>query len=124
MPRVTHFEIHADDPERALAFYKSLFGWRFDRWEGSPTPYWLITTGEDAQPGINGGLLKRPVPVQGKGANAFVCTVDVPSIDEYVDRGLKLGGTLALEKMEIPGMGWVAYLTDTDDNVFGLFQAA
>jgi predicted enzyme related to lactoylglutathione lyase len=41
MPRPIHFEIHAADPERAIAFYQALFGWEFSRWEG-PRPYWII----------------------------------------------------------------------------------
>ena len=58
MPRVVHFEIHADQPERAVRFYKELFDWQFHKWEG-PMDYWLIVTGPDGQPGINGGLIAR-----------------------------------------------------------------
>ena len=58
MPRVVHFEIHASDPERAVNFYKTLFDWQFQKWEG-PMEYWMVITGPDGQPGINGGLLRR-----------------------------------------------------------------
>ena len=61
MPRVVHFEIHADDPERAVNFYQDVFGWQIVKWEG-PQDYWLITTGPDDEPGINGGLMKRSDP--------------------------------------------------------------
>jgi len=57
MPRIIHFEIHADTPERAVKFYQELFGWEFTKWEG-PMPYWLIKTGPDGQPGINGGCCR------------------------------------------------------------------
>jgi len=65
--RVVHFEIHADQPERAIAFYSGLFGWAFDKWSG-PMPYWLITTGPDSERGINGGLTVRrgPRPAEGR----------------------------------------------------------
>jgi len=53
MPRPTHFEIPSDNPERAISFYEAVFGWKFQKWEG-PMPYWLITTGPDSEPGING----------------------------------------------------------------------
>src|SRR5439155_19682712 len=56
MPRPAHFEIPAENPERAIAFYKDVFGWTFQKWDG-PMPYWMITTGPDTEPGINGGLL-------------------------------------------------------------------
>ena len=53
MPRVVHFEIHADDPQRAANFYQNVFGWQINKWEG-PEDYWLVTTGADNEPGING----------------------------------------------------------------------
>ena len=58
MPRVIHFEIHADQPDRAIAFYTGLFGWQFDRFNGD-TPYWICTTGAPGVPGIDGGLVQR-----------------------------------------------------------------
>ena len=54
MPRVIHFEIHAEDPKRATEFYERVFDWRIKKWEES-AEYWLVTTGEDKKPGINGG---------------------------------------------------------------------
>ncbi|HPT75026.1 MAG TPA: VOC family protein, partial [Methanomassiliicoccaceae archaeon] len=55
MPRVIHFEIPAEDPERAVEFYKKVFGWKIDKWEG-PIDYWLVMTGENDEPGINGAI--------------------------------------------------------------------
>ena len=78
MPRIVHFEIPADDPERAVKFYQDVFGWKFQKWEG-PMEYWLVTTGPDGQPGINGGLLRRPHPGAGT-----VNTLDVESVDAAV----------------------------------------
>ena len=57
MPRPIHFEIPAENPQRAMQFYETLFGWKFQKWEGD-SDYWLITTG-DSQPGIDGGLMRR-----------------------------------------------------------------
>lgn len=56
MSRPVHFEIHADNPARAIKFYRKVFGWSFKKFSGGPMPYWLITTGPDKAPGINGGL--------------------------------------------------------------------
>jgi predicted enzyme related to lactoylglutathione lyase len=80
MARPIHFEIHASDPDRVQDFYRKLFGWQFQKWEG-PMEYWLVTTGPDAEPGINGGLLRRqgPPAAEGQGVNAYVCTVGVDS---------------------------------------------
>ena len=57
MSRVVHFEIHAGDPERAVGFYTKILGWKFERW--GTEEYWLITTGPDSQPGINGGFYAK-----------------------------------------------------------------
>jgi uncharacterized protein len=122
MGRVVHFEIHAEKPERAIAFYKGMFQWEFHKWEG-PMEYWLIKTGPDDKPGINGGLMTRHGPINGDSVIAYVCTVDTKSVDEAVASITKLGGSIALPKMPIPGIGWLAYGKDTEGNIFGVMQA-
>ncbi len=121
MPRVIHFEIQADEPERAIRFYTELFDWEFTQWEGGPQ-YWLITTGPAEQPGINGGLLPRRMPEQGQAVNAYICTVDVHSVDDALSKVAALGGSVALPKMPVPGVGWLAYARDTEGNTFGMMQ--
>ncbi len=123
MSRVIHFEIHAANPERAITFYQALFGWEFTKWEG-PMPYWLIKTGDPATRGIDGGLVSRlgPEPVEMQAVNAFVCTVDVAEVDAAVATALAGGGTMAVPKMAIPGVGWLAYVKDPEGNILGLMQ--
>ena len=58
MPRVVHFEIGADDPQRAIAFYEKTFGWKTTKWDG-PMDYWLVTTGDEGEPGIDGAIQPR-----------------------------------------------------------------
>lgn len=122
MPRPVHFEIHAEDPERALAFYQRVFGWTFQRW--GDQPYWVVMTGEDGTPGINGGLLPRqgPAPEVGAPVNAFPLTVDVPDLDGFLATAQEAGATVAVPKAPVPGVGWLAYVTDTEGNVLGLMQ--
>lgn len=142
MPRIIHFEIQAAQPDRLITFYSSLFGWKFRKWDG-PTDYWLINTGPDDRPGIDGGLLQRcaeqtrttpPSPQAQQApptqqasawppaANAFVCTIDVEQIDEAVARAGQLGGTVAMPKTPVPGVGQLAYVNDPDGNLFGMMQ--
>ena len=116
MPRVVHFEIPSDDPERAVRFYSELFGWEFQKWEG-PMDYWLVTTGNKDEPGINGGLTARQDASQG-----VTNVVDVPSVDEYIARAEAAGGSVVVPKMPVPGVGWVAYVADPDGNVTGMMQ--
>jgi len=122
MARVVHFEIHAEDIDRAKEFYGSVFDWNFRHWGGS-MEYWVIETGPDSEPGINGGLLPRREMLVGEAVTAFVCTVDVKSIDSTLDKVVAGGGTIALPTMAVPGLGWLAYCKDTEGNIFGLLQA-
>ena len=32
------------------------------------------------------------------------------------------GGSIALPKMPVPGVGWLAYFKDTEGNIFGAMQ--
>ena len=122
MARAVHFEIHASNPQALIAFYSGLFGWSFNKWDGGD--YWMIHTGPDEQPGINGGLMPRRgnLPEAMAAVNAFVITVDVDDVDACVAHGQAAGGSIALPKMAVPGIGWLAYLKDPDGNVFGMMQ--
>jgi predicted enzyme related to lactoylglutathione lyase len=119
--RVIHFEIHAEQPQRAIAFYGELFGWQFNKWDG-PQEYWLIKTGQAGTPGIDGGLIRRHGAIDGTAVIAYVCTIDVASVDTAAQRIAVLGGTIVLPKMAIPGVGWLAYAKDPEGNIFGIMQ--
>lgn len=118
MPRIVHFEIQVDDPERAQKFYTDTFGWQFTWWDG-PFDYWLITTGPKEEMGIDGGMLKRMTPIDGTAVIAYVCTMGVEDLDEVISTVVKNGGTVAVPKHAIPGVGWLAYFKDTEGNIFG-----
>lgn len=124
MRRPVHFEIHAEDPERAAKFYAEMFGWITTKWDG-PTAYWMIDTGDD-EGGINGGIVQRmgpnPDPKASTAVVGYVCTIGVDDIDASIARAEELGGTEALPKAEIPGMGWLAYYKDTESNIFGMLE--
>jgi uncharacterized protein len=122
MPRVVHFEIHAAEPERAIGFYQKLFDWQFQKWEG-PMEYWLVVTGPNGQPGINGGLMRRQGEIDGQAVIAYVCTIDVSSVDDSIKTAEENGGHVVLPKMPIPGMGWLVYCKDTEGNIFGMMES-
>ncbi len=123
MARAVHFEIHASQPQVLIDFYAGLFGWSFNKWDGGD--YWMVHTGPDDQPGINGGLMPRrgeqPQPMAAM--NAFVITVDVDDLDPTLAKALSLGGAVAVPKMAVPGIGWLAYIKAPDGNIFGMMQA-
>ena len=124
MGRVVHFEIHASDPQKSIEFYREMFGWKFDPY-GPPNSYWLITTGPDGEPGINGGVVPRrgAAAESGQAVNAFVCTVSVDSAKDSHAKAKSLGAAEALPIMAIPGVGWLAYMKDPDGNIFGMMQS-
>lgn len=116
MSRIIHFEIPADNPERASAFYAKALGWEFSQYPG-PMKYWLVRTGAEGKPGIDGGMMPREHPGQTPTLVAGVDNVDAASATIA-----KAGGESVLPKMAIPGVGWAAYFKDTEGNVFGIFQ--
>ena len=123
MSRVIHFEIQAAQPARAIGFYENLFGWKFQKW--GDQDYWLVSTGDPAARGIDGGLLPRrgDAPAEMAAVNAFLCTVDVDSLDAHIAKVPGCGGTMAVPKFPIATIGWLAYAKDTEGNIFGMMQA-
>lgn len=117
MPTVVHFEIPADDPERARGFYTELFGWQIEKHTG-PMEYWLITaTDEEGEDGLSSGLMQR----QGEG-HPITNYIGVPAIDEYTVRVRNLGGEVVMPKTSVSGMGYFAVCLDTENNPFALWQ--
>jgi uncharacterized protein len=116
MSRVIHFEIPSSDPDKLSDFYKRVFGWKFEKW-GGPMEYWMVTTGAEDQPGINGGFMRKQGPVSGT-----TNTISVESVDESVKSVKNAGGKVVMEKTPIPTIGYFAYLQDPEGNVFGVMQ--
>ena len=120
---ICHFEIPADDLSRAGAFYKDLFGWKIQPWGGPDAIIWMCETvptdekGAPIRQGVNGMLIKKQHP-----QHPFANYVIVESVDEYAAKAVALGGQIALPKMPVPGMGWYAYIKDTEGNIVGLWQ--
>ncbi len=116
MRRPIHFEFQVVDPAQSVVFFETVFGWKFKRWEG-PQDYWLVTTGDGDAPGIDGGLMAAP------DRNArTVNTVEVPSVDEALERIVANGGACVVPKMAIPGIGHLAYCTDPGGLIFGIMH--
>jgi predicted enzyme related to lactoylglutathione lyase len=130
MNRVVHFEIHAKDMDKVQKFYQDVFGWNIQDMGPQMGNYRLINTGTDTAGsqwnGINGGMNPRQgdSPQAGTAVNAFVCTISVESIDETLAKIEKAGGTVATDKMDVPGVGILAYRKDPDGNIFGVLQPA
>lgn len=123
--RPIHFEIQADDAQRAKKFYENCLGWKIEKssMPGVGMDYWMVMTGEG--PGINGGLYKRSDnPI--RKIITFDCTIQVEDIDKVIAAIKENGGKIELwegqEKWEMKGLGWFSRAVDTEGNVFGLLQ--
>ncbi len=125
---IVHFEIPADQPERAAQFYRELFGWEIDHYEGPPDEregfeYWMVRTvptdakGQPTRPGVNGGIMRRMMPGQ-----TPVNYIGVADVDEFVRKAEGLGAKVVMPKHLVPAMGWFAQLTDPEGNIFAIWQ--
>lgn len=123
--RVVHFEIHAEDVARAVAFYRDVFSWTFEDWsEVAGVPYFGASTGAEEEPGINGAVMQRrsPNPEPGGAVAGAVLTLGVENFDAVAAAVERAGGTVAVPKHALPGMAWQGYFHDTENNVFGVHQ--
>jgi predicted enzyme related to lactoylglutathione lyase len=116
--RVVHFEILSENPERVAQFYQEALGWEIQTWPGGQQAYWLVTTGAEGSPGINGGIMHRHFP------QAVINTTQVDSLADTLARIERAGGKKVSGPNEIPGIGTHAYCTDPDGNLFGVLQPA
>lgn len=117
MSRVIHFEIVADNPERAKKFYEKVFEWNIGKW--GPIDYWLIDSGKKGELGINGAIMKRTEEMKNE---KTVNTISVPSVDEFMKKIKENGGKVLTPKMPIQGIGYFAYCQDTEGNTFGIME--
>jgi uncharacterized protein len=120
--RVVHFEIHCGDLDRAERFYRDVFGWEIQRYEGAPVDYRLVTTGPDGEPGIDGALVGRRGEIDGQAVIAYVSTIAVEDLAATHERIVASGGERAVERYEVPGVGHLAYFKDTEGNLFGVLE--
>jgi predicted enzyme related to lactoylglutathione lyase len=109
------FAVHADDLQRARGFYEKVFGWRFQPW--GPPGFFLIATGDDNDPGVQGALQKRHELMPGVRMNGYECTIEVADIDATAAAIAANGGTVILSKCEIPTVGWLIKFRDPEGNL-------
>lgn len=129
MPTIVHFEIPSDNLERTKKFYTDLFGWKIEKMPGTDQrEYWTFATttnnkggsnnGGGEQRTLSGGMLERQMPQE-----PIMIYIGVDSVTEYSNKVERLGGKVIKQKTEVPGYGWFAICTDTENNGFALWEA-
>ena len=118
MPTIVHFEIPSDNVQRTVKFYNDLFGWRAEKMPG-PMEYWMFvtTTDDKGVPTTGGGIIQRQQPQQ-----SITNYIGVDSVTEYSNKVESLGGKVKVQKTEVPGHGWFAIYTDSENNTFALWE--
>jgi len=113
---IVWFEIPADVPERATAFYSNLFGWKINPFPGNSDYLHIDTGGADNSP--DGAMKRRKDPHE-----PVVNYVGVDSVDRFADKIAKLGGKICMPKTAVPQMGYFAVCHDTEGNTFGIWES-
>lgn len=114
MSKVIHFEIPADDPERAVKFFTEVFDWKIKKWEKND--YWLIESGEEDELGINGAIKPK------ENGSAVRNAISVDSYQESVQKIENSGGKMLTNEMTIPGVGITGAFRDTEGNEFLIIE--
>ena len=114
------FAIHVDDVDRARAFYEAVFGWAFEPW--GPPGFYLIHTGDEASPGVQGLMHERQVPRSGTGLNGVEATFAVDDVDAIAAAVEANGGTISYGKAVIPTVGTLIRFLDTEGNDIGAMR--
>lgn len=118
MHNVVGFEIFADNIDAAASFYSRVFGWNIERGDAD-SDGWLITTGDDDDPGIPGALSSRYDEL-----NSTACTIEVPSVAAYARKVSEAGGKVVAPQITLPGEGVIQYCEDLEGNAFAIIEYA
>ena len=111
------FAIHVDDVDRARAFYEAVFGWEFEPW--GPPGFYLIHTGDEQSPGIQGLMHQRSEPRSGTGLNGIEPTFAVDDVDAIAAKVEASGGKIIFAKSAIPTVGALIRFLDPEGTDIG-----
>jgi uncharacterized protein len=122
MSKVVHFEIQANDMDAMKKFYGDAFGWEFQGQGEEYGGYNVIIAGPKDDLGINGGMMKRNMPIENGGVNSFTSIIGVENIDDTIAKLEAGGAAVQMPKTDVPGVGFIAYYKDPEGNMFGIIQ--
>ena len=117
MSRIVHFEIPAEDTGKITGFFTSVFGWQFQQW--GEEEYFLTTGGDPEEEGIGGAVIKKNGPT-----HPVTNSISVDSIDDIIPVIESNGGKIVVPKQTVGDMGFLAYFTDPEGTIFGLWESA
>ncbi len=99
-------DLMTTDPEKAKAFYGELFGWTTNPMDMGDFIYDIL-----ANDGKDFGGVVALDPSHGIPSH-WISYIHVPSVDDACATAARLGGTVPVEPMDIPGIGRFAVIGD------------
>jgi predicted enzyme related to lactoylglutathione lyase len=114
---VVHWELWSKEPARLGDFYAQVFDWQVQ--EIPELRYHTVATGVDGK--VDGGMFR---PQDGPWPGNMTLYVQVDELAPSLERVVTAGGSIVVERQEVPGMGVFALFADPDGRVMGLWQRA
>ena len=106
-------ELVTSDPEAAIKFYTTLFGWETEKFPSMDMDYTIFKHGGQGF----GGVMKTPKPGVPTMWTNYVVVEDV---DATVAQSTSLGGKVCMPPTDIPNTGRFAMLQDPQGAVFSV----
>lgn len=118
----TYFDLTVSNLVDAKAFFETVLGWRFHKFD-MPYEYYRIEAGPESEPGIDGGIgAVADAPLCG-GRPMTQVTIPVENLGAVLDRVVAGGGSIVEPRIRIPGIGWYATCAEPGGLRFGLIEA-
>lgn len=115
MQRITRFDVPATTPIKSIAFYNNVFGWTFQPSKNQRK--WTANV-ESTEHQIFGNPFLR----KAKTAQSLTNAIEVKNLDATLQSIKQEGGVIIVPKFLVPGIGWMAYFQDLEQNIFGIMQ--
>ena len=113
------FEIPASDFARAIRFYEMVFGITLRHESAWPD----LAIFPFDRPGITGAIANLP-NLKPNSDGVIIYLNCNGKFDAVLDRVEAAGGAIVEKKAQLPNIGWVAQIQDTEGNRIGLHAAA
>lgn len=126
MDPVVHFELPAEDRDKMVRFYSTVFGWQAQTFGPEMGNYTVVTTTESDQNGrpvapgtINGGFYMKTDDPMSHAPSVVIGVEDARASMAAIE---KEGGTILRGPDEVPGVGYLVIFQDCEGNRLSVLQ--
>lgn len=110
-------ELATNDTEKAKEFYTELFGWTTQEMDMGPMVYTIFLNGDRP----NGGMVEMPKEC-GEMPPVWSVYCRVNDCDAIVEDALSLGGEVFNPAQDLPEVGRMAFLKDSQGAIFAVIK--